>query len=279
MKLSNPVGNDQFFNIYSNDTSRFSLRLRNGYIGLLGITNPTSPLHIQITDNPVIAQDIIYFQQAGTASAFIKFGEGSIANSETRIGKNANGIVGISSTASPTSGIFFNPATSRVGVNKQFPDKAFHVSGEVRIDDVDNGTPTKIIGANASGDIGTVTIGSGLTLTSGTLSASGITAVTGYAASAQNATTISINVTQLPSYIFRYLNNTAVTVTNVSISNPVSGGTYTLHLQNSLDVSKQVTIQWPTTFKDLAGNNYGTRYYNSPTIITCYYDGTNFNCN
>jgi hypothetical protein len=51
--------------------------------------------------------------------------------------------------------------------------RKLHVAGEARITDLTTDTPTQIVGADGDGDLGALTIGSGLSLSSGTLSVSG----------------------------------------------------------------------------------------------------------
>lgn len=68
------------------------------------------------------------------------------------------------------------PVNGRIGIRNNNPQKTLHVDGEVRITDLDNGIATRLVGATNDGDIDTIAIGSGLTLSSGTLSAtSGVT--------------------------------------------------------------------------------------------------------
>jgi len=49
--------------------------------------------------------------------------------------------------------------------------RLLHVEGEARITDLTTDTPTRIVGADADGDLGAITVGSGLSLSAGTLSA------------------------------------------------------------------------------------------------------------
>lgn len=49
--------------------------------------------------------------------------------------------------------------------------RTLHVTGEARITDLTTDTPTRIVGADADGDLGAITVGSGLSLSAGTLTA------------------------------------------------------------------------------------------------------------
>ena len=76
------------------------------------------------------------------------------------------------------------PASDFVGIGRS-PENALDVQGAVRLRTLTlNGTPTRIIGADATGDVNQITLGSGLSLSSGTLSATAtgtVTSVTGTA--------------------------------------------------------------------------------------------------
>lgn len=61
---------------------------------------------------------------------------------------------------------------SRVGVGTNAPVRALHVEGEARVSDLTTDSPTRIVGADADGDLGAITVGSGLSLSGGTLTAS-----------------------------------------------------------------------------------------------------------
>ena len=58
---------------------------------------------------------------------------------------------------------------ARVGINENAPARTFHVTGEARITDLTTDTPTRIVGADADGDLGAITVGTGLTLSNDTL--------------------------------------------------------------------------------------------------------------
>jgi len=89
---------------------------------------------------------------AGGASGFINFNTGGYGTANERMRITAAGLVGIGNAA---------------------PSRTLHVTGEARITDLTTDTPTQIVGADADGDLGAITVGSGLSLTSGTLSATG----------------------------------------------------------------------------------------------------------
>lgn len=61
-------------------------------------------------------------------------------------------------------------ATDRIGIRTDAPAKDLHVNGEIRISDLTNGTPDRVVGANSSGDISRLFL-SGLSVSSGVLRA------------------------------------------------------------------------------------------------------------
>ncbi len=61
------------------------------------------------------------------------------------------------------------------------PERTLHVTGEARITDLITDTPTRIVGADADGDLGEITTGNGLTITSGALRVDTATIATVYA--------------------------------------------------------------------------------------------------
>ncbi len=64
-------------------------------------------------------------------------------------------------------------ANNRVGIGTAAPSQQLHVEGNARITG-SVGTPTTITGRNASGEIGNIAVGSGLSLAGGTLSAKAV---------------------------------------------------------------------------------------------------------
>ena len=65
-------------------------------------------------------------------------------------------------------------SAGRVGIGTTSPSCSLHVEGEARISDLTTDTPTRIVGADADGDLGAVTLGTGLSISSGTLNTSAI---------------------------------------------------------------------------------------------------------
>jgi hypothetical protein len=95
---------------------------------------------------------------------------------------------------------------------------------------------------------------------------------------ASTANPIVWDVNYRSSGIYRITNNSTTNISNVTVSNFVTGGIYAFHIQNASNTI-QITVTWPTNFKDLtASTNYGTRVYTTPSIITCYHDGSQFVC-
>jgi hypothetical protein len=80
-------------------------------------------------------------------------------------------------TGGTTEYMRIKATTGRVGIGTSSPARTLHVEGEARISDLTTDTPTRIVGADADGDLGAITLGTGLSISSGTLNASGITSV------------------------------------------------------------------------------------------------------
>jgi len=67
------------------------------------------------------------------------------------------------------------------------PTRTLHVTGEARITDLTTDTPTQIVGADADGDLGAITVGTGLSLSGGTLTATGGAGITNLAFSGSSS--------------------------------------------------------------------------------------------
>ena len=74
-----------------------------------------------------------------------------------------------------SNGIYGNFATGRFGINTAPASlaRALHVTGEMRVTDLTTDTPTQIIGADSDGDIGAMTVGNGVTVSSGQVGLTG----------------------------------------------------------------------------------------------------------
>jgi len=59
----------------------------------------------------------------------------------------------------------------KVGIKITTPQRTLHVGGEVRITDLTTDTPTRIVGADADGDLGEMTAGTGISFAGGQVSA------------------------------------------------------------------------------------------------------------
>lgn len=78
-----------------------------------------------------------------------------------------------STTSSPLIGGDFS--SNRVGINTSISSiaRTLHVTGEARITDLTTDTPTRIVGADADGDLAAITVSTGLNLSGGNLTNSG----------------------------------------------------------------------------------------------------------
>lgn len=100
------------------------------------------------------------------------------ASSFSNVTQTITGVtVGALPVTSATGWVFsenliWDNANGRLGIGTNAPARTLHVTGEARITDLTTDTPTQIVGADADGDLGAITVGTGLSLSSGTLSAS-----------------------------------------------------------------------------------------------------------
>jgi hypothetical protein len=83
-----------------------------------------------------------------------------------------------------------------VGIGSTTPARTLHVAGEVRITDLSTDNPTKLVGADADGDLDDVVLGEGLTLSSGVLDVNSAAAVLAseVVIESSTATTIDLDV-------------------------------------------------------------------------------------
>lgn len=79
-----------------------------------------------------------------------------------------SGNINFSAGASSSVQMVLMPS-GRLGIGNTSPQRTFHVTGEARITDLTTDTPTRIVGADADGDLGELSL-SGLSITGGVLS-------------------------------------------------------------------------------------------------------------
>lgn len=113
----------------------------------------------------------VYIGLSANASSTTATNEIAIGANTTGNGSNTTTIGNTSTTATylPAGSLYINGTVS--------PARTLHVNGEARISDLATDTPTRIVGADADGDLGAITLGTGLSISSGTLNASGISSV------------------------------------------------------------------------------------------------------
>jgi len=85
------------------------------------------------------------------ASGNIRFAAGGSSSSQATLLANGNFLLGTTTDVS----------------------RRLHISGEARITDLTTDTPTRIVGADADGDLGAIKLGAGLTLSNDTIKATG----------------------------------------------------------------------------------------------------------
>ncbi|NBW18880.1 MAG: hypothetical protein EBR82_63990, partial [Caulobacteraceae bacterium] len=121
--------------------------------------------------NTTAAKQGIYIGALTKPSANTNTNEIVIGYNATGNGSNTTTIGNSSTTATylPAGSLYINGTVS--------PARTLHVNGEARISDLITDAPTRIVGADADGDLGAITLGTGLSIASGTLNASGISSV------------------------------------------------------------------------------------------------------
>jgi hypothetical protein len=133
-------------------------------------------------------------------------------------------------------------AASKAGIKTNAPNRDLEVAGEVRITDLTTDAPTRLVGADADGDLGQVTLGAGLSLASSSLLADTSFLVTrfdtasmltnylrtGVAASTYQAKLNGTGFVKASGTTISYDNSTYLTTgTAASTYLPLTGGTLT----------------------------------------------------
>jgi hypothetical protein len=115
--------------------------------------------------------DMLRFVSSGTDATTITIDQGSSRG--WTFGKNTSGEFYITQVGGTSTSL--RMYDGKVGINTSVVAAAstLDVNGEARIRDLVTTTPTRAVGADADGVLSAITIGSGLSLTSGTLTATG----------------------------------------------------------------------------------------------------------
>ena len=92
-------------------------------------------------------------------------------------GNMAIGATYSGTTAAPTNGLIVEGNT---GIGTSSPQRRLHITGTVRVDTLTRDVPTRIVGADADGDLAAVTLGTGLSIASGTLNGPSVSGTTNY---------------------------------------------------------------------------------------------------
>jgi hypothetical protein len=115
-------------------------------------------------------------------------------------------------------------AASKAGIKTNAPNRDLEVAGEVRITDLTTDPPTRLVGADADGDLGQVTLGAGLGLASSSLLADTSFLVTRF-----DTASMLTNYLRTGTAASTYLTQSNAALTYL----PLTGGT----LSGSLDIN------------------------------------------
>jgi hypothetical protein len=184
---TNPTNNfigttdNQPLSIRTNNTEKMRVTAA-GYVGV-GTTAPIAKLNVVDTGNTSI---VVGSSTGDMMSVSLGNGHHGMSRNLTNAGGGANDVALFTTSGSPTSpasihlGVranitdtldlaqFVLKQTGNVGIGTNDPLAKLHVQGTARIATA-TGTPTTVTGRNAAGDVGNVTLGSGLSLTGGVL--------------------------------------------------------------------------------------------------------------
>jgi len=112
---------------------------------------------------------------------------GTASNAINRLDVEGGAVIGTTyagTNTAPTNGLLIE---GRLGIGNTSPVLPLHVQGEARITG-SNGTPTSIMGRDADGDISALTLGAGVAITAGVLSATNIYTADGTTSAARTVT-------------------------------------------------------------------------------------------
>lgn len=211
-----------------------------------GDMNPSAPLHLFTSLGA--GEDIVFKLERAGGYGYTAFYQYYITGAGGR-GMKINSEIG-SEPAFITTKSDHSGNNRRIGIKEESPAQTLDVGGTMRLQSV-TGTPTTIIGRNASGDIGTVSIGSGLSLSGGTLSASG-----------GSGTVTSVGL------------NTGTFGTDISVSgSPITtSGTFTLNIPTASASNRGAlsSDDWTTFNSKISGTGSTGRvpFFDSVSTIT-----------
>jgi len=127
--------------------------------------------------------DRLYIENSNTASPLIggNFSSNYVGiNTAVASLGAALHVTGTGATSGTVNAFFENSAgtdlmyldnSGQLGIGTNLPARTLHVAGEMRVTDLTTDPPTRMVGADADGDFGEITVGSGLSLSAGTLTA------------------------------------------------------------------------------------------------------------
>jgi len=170
---------------------------------------------------------------------------------------------------------------NRISVTYDDGANEFDFSVEANLSNYTNdaGFLTSEVDGSTSNELQTISVsGDDITLSDGGGSVSIINTVESNTA---GSTTITINFSSARNRVVQVDMTSASTASTVSLSasNPVSGGVYTIHFQNTSTGGHD--INFPTNFLQADGSAWdagSTVTYDADAWLTCYYDGSNYYC-
>ena len=133
----------------------------------------------------------------------------------------------------------------RLGLGLTNPQRTLQVKGTVRVDTLTRDVPTRILGADADGDLAQITLGTGLSLSSGTLSSTSTIDTT----SLSNRINLKLNISDTTSMLSTYLKKQdTVSLSNrinlkLNISDTTSMLSTYLKKQDTLSLSNRINLK------------------------------------
>ena len=154
------------------------------------------------------------------------------------------------------------PTAGKVGIKVASPTRDFHVAGEMRVADLDSDvTPTRIVGADATGVFDTVGIGTGLSISGGTLNGIDTTSLS-------NRIDTKLNASDTSKYV-KYADTLTTIATKANLALKLNAAD-TASLSNRID-AKQNTLVNSAGLAAALSDETGTGlsvFNTSPTFLT-----------